>query len=91
MENDIKTDMKTYIKTNVKTQVKTEDLKSKLVVAPWAELDLFRTSLWELLEVWNVLSDEESRKLECALYGLENLLSRRDCKSSCASSLSPIR
>jgi hypothetical protein len=88
MENDITTD----IKTDLKTQVKTEDLKSKLVVAPWAELDLFRTSLWELLDaVWNVLSEEESRKLECALYGLENLLSRGDCKSSCASSLSPIR
>ena len=42
MENDIQTDLK--------TDVKIEDCKSKLVVATWAELDLLRTSLCELVD-----------------------------------------
>ena len=73
MENDIQTDLK--------TDVKIEDCKSKLVVATWAELDLLRTSLCELVDgLWNVVWEEELQKLEGVLHGLEHLMSREELK-----------
>jgi hypothetical protein len=67
------------METDMKTELKAEDYKSKLLVVAWAELELLRDSLEQVMDgCMDVLTIQELQKLENVAHGLEHLMSREE-------------